>query len=161
MPDMEGFQLDDDVLAKLVLEYGFMNEEQLDATRTKQKETPELTLAQVLVQEGAISVRALKTLHSAADKRKESAEKEAAHQRKMEKRRERTRSLIPMDSAPAELPMFKKQDKVGLGVKKAWDEGEGTFKPLTLRGLKEDFDELVERIENLEKQVRSLLDKLQ
>ena len=161
MPDTEGIQLEDDVLAKLVLEYGFMNEEQLETIREKQKETPGLTLAQALVQESAISVRALKTLHSAAEKRRESAQAQEAHKRKMEKRRERTRSLIPMSSAPDDLPMFKKQDRVGLGVKKSWEQGEGTFKPLTLRGLKEDFDELVERVENLEKQVQSLLEKLQ
>lgn len=161
MPDTKGNQLDDSVLAQLVLEYGFMSEEQLESVRAKQKESPGLTLAQALVQEGAITVRALKTLHSAADKRKETAQAEEAHKRKMEKRRQRTRSLIPMSAPPAELPMFKKQDKVGLGLKKSWEEDEGGFKPLTLRGLKEDFDELVERIENLEKQVRSLLEKLQ
>lgn len=136
-----------------------MSEEQLEAARARQKESPGLTLAQALIQEGAITVRALKTLHSVAEKRRESAQEHEAHERKMEKRRERTRSLIPMSSAPAELPMFKKQDKVGLGVKKAWEEGEGSFKPLTLRGLKEDFDEFAERLSRLEEQVKSLLEK--
>jgi hypothetical protein len=138
-----------------------MSEEQLEAARARQKESPgKQTLAQALIQEGAITVRALKTLHSVAEKRREAAREQEAHQRRMEKRKQRTRSLIPMSGPPAELPMFKKQDKVGLGVKKAWEEGEGTFKPLTLRGLKEDFDELVERVEELEGHVKSLLEKL-
>ncbi len=153
--------MEDDVLAQLVLEYGFISEEQLESARRKQKESPDgLTLTQVLVQEGAITVRALKTLHSVADKRREAAREHEVHQRKMEKRRERTKSLIPMSAPPAELPMFKKQEKVGLSVKKAWDQGDGSFKPVTLRGLKEDFDELAERVSRLEEQVRLLAEKL-
>ena len=90
--------MDDKILAKLLLEYGFLSEEQIEAAREKQKNSPERrTLGQLLVQDETLTVRALKTLHSAWRRREEMREQEEKKRRRFDTRKFRTQALIRTD----------------------------------------------------------------
>jgi hypothetical protein len=153
----EECKLDDQVLGQLLLEYGFLEEEQLEAALERQKKSPEKrTLAQLLIQEGTLSVRALKTLHATAERRKETSQQQDTLQRRFETRKQQTKSLIRTEMPEAELPLIKKQKEVGFGIKKSADEQREAFKPLTLGSLKDDLDSLKEQVSLLRDEMKLL-----
>ena len=62
--------MEDKDLAEFLLEYGFVNEEQIESAYRMQEALPEkMTLGQILVRDGTVTIRALKTIHAAYARR--------------------------------------------------------------------------------------------
>jgi polyhydroxyalkanoate synthesis regulator phasin len=151
--------LEDEVLAQMLLEYGFLTEEQIEDAIKKQKESSESrTLNQYLVQEGTLTVRALKTLHSAHQRRLESKLQEEAVRRRTDMQKRRTQTLIRKPLPPEKKdPGKDKPAKVGFGIKKESKEPEKEdFKPVTLTGLKEEVDNLREQLKLIREELKQL-----
>jgi hypothetical protein len=156
--------VEDDVLAKLLLEYGFLSEEQLEAAQEKQRSSTEKrTLSQILVQEGTLSVRALKTLHSAWRRRQELQEQEERKRRRFETRKFRTQALIstePHADQESDAAAEKEPELINFGAPSAHGETrEKKFKPVTLTGIKEDVEKLEEQFQNLLKELATFKDR--
>jgi len=146
--------LEDQLLAQLLLEYGFVTEEQLEAAFSKQKELPEKrTLSQILIQDEIISVRALKTAHASAQRRKETQFQEEALRRRFETRKLKTKQLIRTEAVATEKPREPQMISFGTPVKGVEPQDSKTFKPVTLMSLKEDLDHLIEEVRTLKEDV--------
>lgn len=154
----------DDELAQLLLEYGFLTEEQLEAATEKQKSLHEKrTLSQLLVQEGTISVRALKTVHAAQRRRQEAEQEKETLERRFETRKTQTKSLIVTDLIDEQKTSTEQKEPViSFGIKKNnnQDDKQKKFKPVTLMSLKEETDLLREQLQHLRDEIGILKNDL-
>lgn len=152
--------MEDEVLVKMLLEYGFMSEEQIEETIKKKKQSDEdRTLTQFLVQEGTLSVRALKTLHSAYERRREAELQEEALNRRSDSQKRRTQALIRKPPPPPKKTPPPKPRVISFGIKKKSETREvkeADFKPVTLMGLKEEIDSLREEVKELHEEINNL-----
>jgi hypothetical protein len=141
--------LEDNELAELLLEYGFLSKEQLESVLEKQKRNADKrTLEQVLVQEDVVSERALKTLNSVRRRKREARLQAQEMRRKFKARDQRTRSFIKTDAPEVQKPVKEKPADEDFWLKKESAEGDD-FVPVTLTGLKEDIEHLKQEVANL------------
>ena len=155
--------MEDKVLAQMLLEFGFLTEEQIEKAFKSQKESrEERTLGQLLIQEGIVTVRALKTIHAAEERRREAQEQEEMLRRTLESSRRRTKSLekpkkqyTPVDKTAETGPETSKD--FAQAEKEVEEQATGD---VTLADLKKEISGMREDIAKLASEVKSLKENL-